>query len=42
MNSIAAGKSECDAMPHSETVSILKMTDRIRKDWGLRYPCENA
>ncbi len=34
------GKLECSEMPHSETVAMMELMDRIRKQWGLKYPCE--
>lgn len=37
---IAAGKTESDIMPLDETLSIMKLMDDIRKQWGLRYPME--
>jgi predicted dehydrogenase len=37
---IAAGKRESDIMPLDETLSIMKLLDDIRKQWGLKYPIE--
>lgn len=37
---IAAGKLECPEMPHAETLHMMGLMDRLRKDWGLRYPME--
>jgi predicted dehydrogenase len=37
---IEAGLSECPEMPHSEILAVMDIMDRIRNDWGLRYPCE--
>ena len=34
------GKLESDAMPLDETLSIMKTMDRIREQWGLKYPME--
>ena len=40
MEAINAGKLECDAMPHEETIRIMSQMDSIRKQWGLEFPCE--
>ena len=40
MEAINAGKLECDAMPHEETIRIMRQMDTIRKQWGLEFPCE--
>lgn len=37
---IAAGKRESDIMPLDETLSIVKLLDEIRSQWGLKYPME--
>ncbi len=37
---IESGKTECEAMPHSETIEIMRQMDEIRKQWGLKLPCE--
>ncbi|MDR0220150.1 MAG: gfo/Idh/MocA family oxidoreductase, partial [Lachnospiraceae bacterium] len=40
IKALRAGKIECKAMPHSETVKIMEIMDKIRGQWGLRYPFE--
>ncbi|MDG1855858.1 MAG: Gfo/Idh/MocA family oxidoreductase [Verrucomicrobiota bacterium] len=40
MNCIHAGKLESDIMPHSESVALMRTMDRIRDQWGLKYPME--
>ena len=37
---LAQGRLECPEMPHDETLRILRLTDRLRADWGVRYPFE--
>ncbi len=37
---LAAGKLENDIMPASETLRVARMMDRLREDWGLKYPQE--
>lgn len=34
------GKLECEQMPHTETIKIMKWMDEIRYGWGIRYPFE--
>ena len=40
MERVTAGEKESSIMPLSETLSIMKTMDAIRKDWGLVYPQE--
>lgn len=40
MQAIAEGKTECEQMPHSETLRVMRMMDALRKEWGIRYPFE--
>ena len=40
MEALNAGKTECEAMPHAETLRIMNQMDGIRKQWGLSFPCE--
>ncbi len=40
MECIAAGKTESDIMPLSETLSIMQTMDTLRAQWGLEYPGE--
>ena len=37
---IESGSVECDEMPHSETLKVMKLMDKIRGQWGMKYPCE--
>ena len=34
------GKLESEIMPLDETLSVMKTMDRIREEWGLKYPME--
>jgi len=34
-------KIESTIFPLDETVSIMRVMDDLRKQWGLRYPNEN-
>ncbi len=40
IEAIKAGKIECPQMPHEETLWVMRLMDRIRKDWGMVYPGE--
>ena len=40
MDCLRGGKTESDVMPLDETLSIMQTMDRIRAQWGLRYPME--
>ena len=34
------GKKENELLPLADTLEIMKVMDKIRKDWGLTYPQE--
>ncbi len=40
INSIKKGKTETDFMPHYETVYVMEIMDRLREEWGIKYPFE--
>jgi len=40
MNCLREGKTESDGMPLDETLDIMRTLDRIRAQWGLKYPGE--
>lgn len=37
---LAQGGKSCREMPHEETVRMLEWMDKLRGDWGIRYPFE--
>jgi len=37
---LSAGKLESSVMPHSESIRLIQTMDRIRQQWGLKYPME--
>lgn len=37
---IEEGKTECEEMPHRQTILMMEVMDGIRAQWGMRYPCE--
>ncbi len=39
-NCLRAGKLESEIMPLDETLAIMQTMDRIRAQWGMRYPME--
>ncbi len=40
MKAINERKVECEEMPHNETLRVMRLLDSIRKEWGMKYPCE--
>lgn len=40
MKAINNGKTECEEMSHNETLRVMRLLDRIREEWGMKYPCE--
>ena len=40
VRAIRAGQVECEEMPHSETLRLMKILDDIREQWGFKLPCE--
>ena len=40
IKAIEAGRTECPEIPHSETLRVLRLTDALRREWKLVYPCE--
>lgn len=40
MDAIKAGKTEPEAMPHSEITKVMEIMDSLRADWGVRFPGE--
>ena len=38
MKALAEGKLECDEMPHSEILYIMRQMDALRAQWGMVYP----
>jgi len=40
MRCLRAGKTESEIMPLDETFSVMETMDRIRAQWGLKYPME--
>lgn len=37
---IRGGQVECPQMPHSETMRLMRILDKVREQWGFRLPCE--
>lgn len=40
IEAIREKKIECEAMPHSEILNVMKLMDGIRREWNLVYPFE--
>ena len=40
LKAISEGRTECDEMPHSEILRVMKIMDSLRNEWGIKYPFE--
>jgi predicted dehydrogenase len=40
VDAIRSGVVECEQMPHSETIYMMELMDKIRSIWGLKFPME--
>ncbi len=40
LDAVAKGMVECAQMPHSEILRVMRIMDKLRSDWGIRYPFE--
>lgn len=40
IKAIQEGKVECEEMPHSEILRVMRLMDSIRADWDMKFPCE--
>lgn len=40
IRALKEGKTECEEMPHSETLVIMEQMDDLRRSWGVVYPFE--
>lgn len=40
LNAIKEGRYECEEMPHEETLKVMRFMDKIRAEWGFKYPFE--
>ncbi len=40
IEAMQAGWIECPQMPHQETIRMMDWMDRLRAQWGIRYPME--
>lgn len=40
VRAIETGQIECEEMPHSETLRLMKILDTVREQWGFKLPCE--
>ena len=42
IRAIRSRQIECEQMPHSETIRVMKIMDTLRKEWGIVYPFEKT
>jgi len=40
INALQEGKLECEEMPHAETIKVMKLMDKLRKEWGVVYKAD--
>ena len=40
MQCLRDGKLESDVLPLDETLTVMQTLDKIRAQWGLKYPME--
>ncbi len=40
IKAIREGRTECEAMPHAQTLRVMKVMDAMRHQWGMSFPCE--
>ncbi len=40
IRAIEEGRTECEEMPHKETLRVMRLMDTIRAKWGMKFPCE--
>lgn len=40
IRAIRQGKCEPDELPHDEILSVMRMMDSLRKQWGVRFPSD--
>ncbi|KFI63888.1 NAD-dependent oxidoreductase [Bifidobacterium cuniculi] len=41
VRAIRAGRRDCPEMTHADTLRMMALMDRIRREWGLHYPTED-
>lgn len=39
-DAIILGRTDCEEMPHAETLKMMKFMDMYRKAWGIKFPME--
>lgn len=40
LEAVREGRTECEEMPHSEILRVMKIMDELRAVWGIKYPFE--
>lgn len=40
LKAIKEGRLECEEMSHEETLKVMRFMDKIRDEWGFKYPFE--
>ena len=42
IQAIRQGELECPQMPHEETLRMMRWMDELRRQWGMKFPQEDA
>lgn len=40
LNALKEGRIECPEMPHQHIMDVMHVMDKLRNDWGIKYPFE--
>lgn len=40
LEALKKGALECPEMPHQHTMDVMQVMDKLRQDWGIKYPFE--
>ena len=40
LHALKQGKIECPEMPHQKTLEVMQVMDKLREQWGIRFPFE--
>lgn len=41
VKALEQGKIECEQMPHIQILNMMRLMDECRRQWGMKYPCED-
>lgn len=41
LSALKQGRLSCPEMSHQETIEVMEVMDKLRRDWGIHYPFED-